>query len=178
MQIAGDEHDGLAVGGQLFGGGRLQASPWASWRVMFVYFSNSRRLASWEITAMNRSLPMVVLPNVKVFKRGDSLAQQFEISLDLVVVGQIAVAARFESQELFGCLQRPGQGGQGEAGSRLEKVLFSLRLLQKRIIIPWRKQFANNIAIGRAVDKKPAPIYNILSMSRSGGIGRRIRLKI
>ncbi len=43
-----------------------------------------------------------------------SLGQQLEIGLDLVVVGQVAVAAQLEAQELVGGLQ--GLGRQGQDG--------------------------------------------------------------
>ena len=68
---------------------------------------------------------------------GRSLGQQLEIGLDLVVVGQVAVAAQPETQELVGGLQGPGRHGQG-GQEQDDKQRFFHGASSGSIIIPLK----------------------------------------
>ena len=112
MQVAGDDDDGLAVGGQLLGFGRvdlalgqLAGDGRVFFHVLQIGFVGDH---GHEQVVAQGGLAQGDGPDARRF-----LGQQLEIGLDLVVVGQVAVAARLEAQELVGGLQRPGQGRPG-----------------------------------------------------------------
>ena len=84
------------------------------------------------MTAMIKSSPSVVLPSVSTLHARRRLRQRAKVRDDLLVVGELAIRADVEAEELRRRLDGGGEGGGEEDGDREKRAFHAAGIMADR----------------------------------------------